>query len=290
MMQAARMSRRFARPQAVRSFCAAAPVAEKEEEDSGGVLRFLQDMDATTAIPVAGLGLIAGIANDVVVIDAEMQIAALFVAFVGTVYTQGGDAIGQMLDDSANAILEEQNAAEVADIAGLHVLRDLHVKQTTVQEDMSSVFTATHSIMDDLVVAKTNKLQHDVRNQIARMLDTLVVQEGNTQREIQAALVEHAVAHVQSQATSKSMKASALDEALAVIADPAKGAADDAIGGLFQDYFNGFNARLDAARQEDHAVDADVIAEIEASAASLIARDGLSVDFQAPKTVKIGDF
>jgi len=291
----ARQGLRFARPQAsLRSFSTAtADVKEDdavEKKEGGGVLQFLQDMPATTAVPVGILALIAGISNDVVVIDAEMQIAALFVGFVGTVYTQAGDAVGQMLDETSDQILEEQNAAEEADIAGLRVLRDLHAKQTTVHEEMSTVFSATHSLMDELVVAKSNKLQHDVRNQVVRMLDGLVVQEGNTQREIQSALVEHAVAHVQSQATSKAMKASALDEALAVIADPSKGAPADAIGGLFQDYFNGFNSRLEAARQEDHPVDAAVAAEIEASAAALIARDGLDMKFTAPTSVKIGDF
>ena len=255
------------------------------------MLRWFQDMPATTAIPMAGLAGAAMIANDTLQIDAEMQVALLFVGFIGTCYTQFGEMAGKALDATADEILVQQNAAEAADIAALGVLKELHAKQTTVQGDLSAVFETTHTLMDDLVVAKSNKLQHDVRAQIVRMLDTLVVQEGNTQREVQGALVEHAVAHVQSLATSKGMKASALDEALQIIADPSKGAGDDAIGGLFQDYFAGFNGRLDAARTEEMTLDADVVADIEANAAQQIARDGLDgITFTAPKTVTIGSF
>ena len=40
----------------------------------------------------------------------------LFVLFVGTIYSQGGDAIGKMFDDTADAILKEQTAMEDAQI------------------------------------------------------------------------------------------------------------------------------------------------------------------------------
>ena len=270
---------------------AVAEEAEDDKADEGGVLRWFQDMPATTAIPMAGLAGAAMIANDTLQIDAEMQVALLFVGFIGTCYTQFGEMAGKALDATADEILVQQNAAEAADIAALGVLKELHAKQTTVQGDLSAVFETTHTLMDDLVVAKSNKLQHDVRAQIVRMLDTLVVQEGNVQREVQSALVEHAVAHVQSLATSKGMKVSALDEALQIIADPTKGAGEDAIGGLFQDYFTGFNGRLEAARTEEMTLDADVVADIEVNAAQQIARDGLDgITFTAPKTVTIGSF
>lgn len=273
---------------------AKAPAAETdpivEAEGEGGFLRYLQNLDATAAVPIAGLGAIAMIQNDVLQMDAEMQIAALFVAFVGTAYSQGGDAAAKMLDATSDQILEEQNKAEEAEIEALALVRALHEKQTTVHGDMAAVFEAQSALMDGLVAAKSNKLKHDVKNQVSKMLDALVVQEANVQRDVQSQLVAAAVGSVRAQATADAMKASALDEALQTIANPEGGAKDDAIGKLFSDYFAGFNSRLDAARNEDNAVPADVAADMEATVSALNAANNVSVDYKAPASIKIGDF
>merc|ERR1711871_1231828 len=129
-----------------------------------------------------------------------------------------------MLDATSDQILEEQNKAEEAEIEALTLVRALHEKQTTVHGDMAAVFAAQSELMDSLVAAKSNKLKHDVKGQVTRMLDSLVVQEANTQREVQSRLVEAAVAAVRAQATADAMKASALDEAMQTIANPEGGA------------------------------------------------------------------
>merc|ERR1719321_379946 len=59
-------------------------------------------------------GIFAGIPiihNQVLVLNEETQLVGCFAAFVITAYTQGGAAVAKMLDDKAQAIIEEHSAS-----------------------------------------------------------------------------------------------------------------------------------------------------------------------------------
>lgn len=215
--------------------------------------------------------------------DAESQMLGLFVLFVGTIYSQGGDAIGKMFDDTADAILKEQTAMEDAQIESVKTGIEAHKNQMGIYADIEQIYKAQMSLLTSVTEASSLRLQHECRDNFVRKLDTLVKAEEDSIDNIRKNLVEHATAAVREAYISgdASLKTNALANALDAIKDPSK--AKDEIGGLYTDYLKQFKKRVDESAGKEFELTPKQAEEVADNVNSIARRDGLQpVDL--PKT------
>jgi len=246
--------------------------------------------DPSRFVPIA-LG--AGVFSTVTGIyhfNAESQILGLFILFTGTVYAKGGDAVGKMLDDTADAILKEQNALEDAQISATKLVIEAHKRQASVFGDIQEIFEGQKSLMNQIVATQNLKLKHEVRNRIARQLEHAAVVDEQFFQGVKSKMVEAATEYVRSSFEGKDeqLKAKALNASLAQMKDRKTG--QSPVADMFQSFFVKTKSELASLKNAEIPVSAanqEAALEVARAAAR---RDGLEgIELEAPKTFVLGN-
>ena len=175
------------------------------------------------------------------VLNEETQLLGCFMVFVGTMYSQAGDAIGTALDAKGASVIAEHNAQESITINAAKAVVEAHYAKLSLVEDMKMVHSAQAELLSALSTAKSMELQYQCRADIVKKLDYLVMKEESASMALQEKLVSNAAATVTAEfAASKDMQAKALGEALDTIANPASKSGTDVVGGMFTGYLKGY--------------------------------------------------
>ena len=208
-------------------------------EASNSSFAFLQD--SRVQFPIAFLLAIPAVQMQWFVLNEETQLLGCFMVFVGTMYSQAGDAIGTALDAKGASVIAEHNAQESITINAAKAVVEAHYAKLSLVEDMKMVHSAQAELLSALSTAKSMELQYQCRADIVKKLDYLVMKEESASMALQEKLVSNAAATVTAEfAASKDMQAKALGEALDTIADPASKSGTDVVGGMFTGYFKGY--------------------------------------------------
>jgi len=271
----------------------AAAVAEEEDDSVGndGVIGTLFG-NPYYSVPLCGLGVMTATASDFYILDAESQLLGLWCMFVGTCYHNFGDSIAGYFDGIATQVQADQNAQEDLIIDAMKVTKEAHTRQTAIYDDIQAIHDAQKVVMAALVTAKSNELGHLIRAQTVARLDSVVNEEGRMTQTIQRHLVEAATKQVRTSVKGERAKTMALENAFAAIADPTaplKG--KEPVSAIYSKFFSDFNVRLaEAQAQGDHAVSAELKAEMENQMKSVAQREGLDwskLNVSAPTTVRL---
>jgi len=208
----------------------------------------------TFAIPV--------IHFDWYVINEETQLAAVFIAFCVTVYTQGGEAIYKSLDEKAVALLKEHNESEDKVINALESQLEFLKNNTKQVEHFEAIHALRGAAYDKLNAAGAIKPQHEFKAQVEKMMDMIAAEEQSITNKTKTNLMAEATANVTQQFTStKALKKAALDSAIATI----KGGAvtDDPVKKAFVKFFK--EKAISAKKSDDGS-------EAKASRAALLTK------------------
>ena len=222
-------------------------------------------------VPVGIFLAIPIIENKVLMLSEEMQLVGCFAMFCGVAYKLGNEAVADMLDAKASAIIAQHNALEDEAIAGIKEVVDAHASRVALLGELKAISAAQAEALALLKTAKTMELQHSVRDSIVKKLDTLVAKDEQTTALIQAKLVADASAAVSAQFGDAAVKAKALEEAIGAIGG---GAAPKVVDGLFADYFKSTAASAKSKSGSEVALSAEAVAELNDELAALAKRDG----------------
>jgi hypothetical protein len=199
------------------------------------------------ALPIGMAAAVPIIHFDWYVINEETQLAAVFVAFCVTLYTQGGEAISKALSERADTLLKEHNESEDA------VINAKQMKLDALKDCLLEVehFQAIHQLRadsyDKLNQAGQTKPLYEFKGQLERVLDMIQQEEASVTEKTKARLMEEATENVSQQfSTSKALKKAALDVAIATIKGGSTAKADP-VQGAFVKFFQDKTAALSKA-------------------------------------------
>jgi len=230
---------------------AAAPVDKAPEvvKDEG----FLgTGLSTWFALPAAMAFAVPAIKFEWLLINEEFQLAAVFVAFCVTFYTQAGDVIHKSLADKGDAILKEQNEVEDKVIEALDKQLTLLKGNANIVEDFEAINAVREDTYATLNEAGKVKPLHDFKGQMEKMLSIIEQEEASVSEKIKLELLKNATLDVHQQfASSKQLKKAALESAIAAIkgdatSDPVK----DAFAAYFQKTAKAITAE-DAKKEEE---------------------------------------
>lgn len=192
-------------------------------ESKGGI--FGTGLSEWFALPVGIAAAVPLIKFDWYVINEETQLAAVFLAFCVTFYTQGGDAVFKMLDQKAVDLLKEHNEAEDKVIEALEQkLVFLKANQNMV-EDFNTINEIRAETYEKLNAAGAVKPLHDFKTQVERMLNMIAAEEASVTEKTKTGLMSEATSSVTNQFSSdKALKKAALDSAINKLKGGAAGA------------------------------------------------------------------
>lgn len=189
-----------------------------EEKKPDSLISKLGLDDWKFALPFALLLGIPAVSNEVLVIDAEMQLSACFILFCSTMYTQVGPMLSKSLDEYGNNIYNEVKVVDEALHSQIKNAIEADELALTLEEDFKQYFSLT----DQLAVVQADVLnrteQHKYRESIVKKLDSLYALEESAAAAIRARMITTVKADVISTFKSdKKVKESALDQAIAVL-------------------------------------------------------------------------
>jgi hypothetical protein len=211
------------------------------------------------------------IANEVLMLSEETQLVGCFAMFCGAAYTLGNQAVADMLDAKGAAIIAQHNALEDEAIASIKEVVDAHQGRVALLGELQAVSAAQAEALGLLKAAKTMELQHVVRDDLVKKLDTLVAKEEQTTAAISAALVADAAAAVTAEFAKAEVKTKALDEAIGALSS---GSAPKTVTALFASHFKKAGDTAKAQQGKEVALPAAAIAELNDELAALAKRDG----------------
>lgn len=218
---------------------AAAVPAEKVQssevvKSSGGLLG--SGLSNWFALPIGMALAVPAIKFEWLIINEEFQLAAVFVAFCVTFYTQAGDAIHKSLEEKGDAILKEQNEVEDKVIEALGKQLTLLKSQGNIVEDFEAINAIREESYEKLNEAGKIKPLHDFKGQMEKMLSMIAQEESSVSEKLKAELLQNATLEVHKQfASSKQLKKTALESAIASIKGDTK--VKDPVQDAFAAYF-----------------------------------------------------
>lgn len=206
---------------------------QKPEEKKGLIARLGLD-DWKFALPVGMILAIPALGNEILVLNAETQLLAVFILALSTLYTQGGSMIAKSLDDYADNIHKTLKKVDDSVLSEYQSSIVENKKLLTLANDYKSLY----QVLDDLSVAQADVLnysaEHKYRDAIAKKLDSLVAIEDSVTTAIHQKMVASVTADVVNQFKDKKIKDAALDQAIAVLAGGASAKlGKDIVGGVF---------------------------------------------------------
>ena len=144
-------------------------------------------------------GIFAGIPiihNQVLVLNEETQLVGCFAAFVITAYTQGGAAVAKMLDDKAQAIIEEHSASEDKSIREVEDLIAAHKTRLAALDDLSKMEQASTEYEAKAAALAPKILNHEVSTAVEKALASILGKEGAEKEKLSKQLARDAVLSV----------------------------------------------------------------------------------------------
>lgn len=232
---------------------ASIPVEKVESEvvkSEGGILG--TGLSNWFALPAAMALAVPAIKFEWLLINEEFQLCAVFVAFCVTFYTQAGDLVHKSLSEKGEAILKEQNEVEDKVIDALQKQLTLLKSNANIVEDFEAINAIREETYTKLNEAGKVKPLHDFKGQMEKMLTMIAAEESSVSEKKKTELLQNATLDVHQQfASSKQLKKSALDSAIAaikgeVISDPVQVAYAE----YFQKLAKSITAE-DAKKEED---------------------------------------
>jgi hypothetical protein len=176
-------------------------------------------MDWKMALPVSLIVGIPAFGHDIIVLDAESQLLAVFILFCSTVYTQAGGMIHSSLQENTKNIMKQLEAVDEAQLTDLKSEIEVNKKLLNLEKDV----TLLHGVMDDLAVAHAEAMnyeeKHKFRGTIQSKLDNLVALEEQASQAFRTRMLDDVKDTVLKTFTDdKKAKDSALDAAIKVLA------------------------------------------------------------------------
>jgi len=223
--------------------------AESAIEPSKGGL-FGTGLSEWFALPVGVVAAVPLIKFDWYVVNEETQLLAVFLAFVVTVYSQGGDAIYKALDAKAVNLLKEHNEAEDKVIEALEQkLVFLKANQNMVN-DFNAINDIRAAGYEKLNAAGAIKPKHDFKVQVERMLKMIAAEEASYSEKTKIALMSEATESVTGKFSSdKALKKAALDAAISKLKG-GKAGGTDPVQSAFVQFFKDKAAAAKASKDD----------------------------------------
>mmetsp|Transcript_73520 Transcript_73520/g.209237 ORF Transcript_73520/g.209237 Transcript_73520/m.209237 type:complete len:316 (+) Transcript_73520:230-1177(+) len=260
-----------------RSYHASIPAREEEKE----VVAEPKEESALSAYfgnpliqaPIGFILAIPLLQNQVLILSEELQLLGCFMVFVGSVYSQAGEAIGKALDEKGESVMAEHNAQEQVQILAAKAVIEAHEQKLSLVDEMKAIHSTQAELLSMLADAKSMELQYMLKADIVKKLDFVVQKEENFRAAQQTELAEAASVAVTAQFTAdKDLQGKALAQALEAIASPDK-AGEDVVGAMFTSYFANYVKEVQGSTSEVE-IPASVIAEAKAEILAMRARDG----------------
>lgn len=199
--------------------------AEPVAVEKGGL--FGTGLSEWFALPIGMTMAVPALKLDWYVVNEETQLAAVFVAFCVAFYTQGGEAVHKALDERAKTLMKEHNEAEDKVIDALEQKLDFLNANQNMVNDFEAINKVRESSYVSLNAAGAIKPKHDFKVQVERMLNMIAQEESTVSEKTKNAIMTEATATVTEKfSTSKALKKSALDAAIAHLKGTAKEGSD----------------------------------------------------------------
>jgi len=201
--------------------------------------------------------------------DAETLLASTFLGFCVVAYTQGGEMMSTMFKDEATDMLKAQNAAEDEVISKLEESVEYMKLTGNIVEDYQAVYDLTEESYAKLNASGKIKPQHELKDQMEKMLAMVAAEESNNYEKAKIAMMSDATDAVTAEFSSnKDLKKAALNSAIAKLTGKGKGAASDPVREEFVKFFKATstNAKAKDDGSEEKAARAGMIAKMNAVA------------------------
>lgn len=211
--------------------------------------------------------------NEVIILSEETQLVGCFCLFCGTVYQLGSQSIADMLDAKGKAIMAEHNALEDEAIQGTKDVVSAHEARVALLSQLQVVASAQKEALDELQAAKSMQLKYVVRDNIVKMLDTLVAKDEQTNALLSSKMVTEAAASVAAKFDDPKVKDKALKEAIDILSSPDKN--PKIVAGFYADFFK---AKATSAKKAGNEItlSPEAQAEINDEIIALMKRDNLA--------------
>jgi len=209
-------------------------LATKKDEDQGIISKLGLD-DWKVAVPIGVICAIPVMKNEILMINEEFTLAAVFMVFCSTVYVNLSGMIGKSIDSETAAIA---NSLKNVDEVLLEEITE-SVKANKEILDLEQDIKDVNALIDDLSSAKAQALTqgevHQFRDEIAKKLDALVALEEKVTGAVRTRMLNKVRSDVIASFTSdKKAKENALNQAIAVLsAGPNAKLGKDVVGESF---------------------------------------------------------
>lgn len=224
-------------------------------------------------------------------VDAETQLLALWVLYCGVVYSRGGPAIGEFLDEMTVAIEKEHKEVEELEIAAATQVLDAAKNVTVIHSDIKALFDAQKELTGELLAGAQNQYMHGMRAAFVKQLDALVSNEKKFSEDTNALLVSSATAAVKKAylpGGDAALKDAALTAALSALSNPEGAKRDPSVGKLYSKYMNDFSAKYAADKGKDQKVDAETQVAMKEAMENIARREGIDVSqVEVPSSVSL---
>lgn len=214
--------------------------SDKKEEEEKGLLAKLGLDDWKFALPVGMLVGIPALSNEVIVLDAEMQLSACFILFLSTMYTQVGPMLSKTLDDYSKDVQNELKNLDKAFQSQITTAIDANEQALSLGEDFKQLYSLTDSLATTQAEVLNRQEEHKYREAIVKKLDSLYALEEAAGSAIRARTINAVKADVvETFKSDKKAKETALEQAIAVLSGGANAKlGKDVVGEVFASSLN----------------------------------------------------
>ncbi len=237
-----------------------------KKEDQGLLAKWGLN-DWKFAIPVGMLVGIPALSNEVIILDAEMQLSACFILFCSTMYTQVGPMLSKTLDEYSNNVHNELKSLDKAVQSQIRNSINANEQALSLTEDFKQLYSLTDSLATTQADVLNKQEEHKYREAIVKKLDSLYALEEAASSAIRQRTVNAVKADVISTFTNdKKAKEDALNQAIAVLSAGAGAKlGKDVVGEVFSASLSNYKANY--AKQP--AGSDEILAQLEKDIAAI---------------------
>lgn len=213
---------------------------KKDETEEKGLLAKLGLDDWKFALPAGMLVGIPALSNEVIVLDAEMQLSACFILFLSTMYTQVGPMLSKTLDDYSKDVQNELKNLDKAFQSQITTAINANEQALSLGEDFKQLYALTDSLATTQAEVLNRQEEHKYREAIVKKLDSLYALEEAASSAIRARTINAVKADVvETFKADKKAKETALEQAIAVLSAGANAKlGKDVVGEVFASSLN----------------------------------------------------
>jgi hypothetical protein len=187
---------------------------------------------------------IPAVANEVIILDAEMQLSACFILFCSTMYTQVGPMLSKTLDDYSNNVQNELKSLDKAVQSQIRNSITANEQALSLTEDFKQLYSLTDALATTQADVLNKQEEHKYRESIVKKLDSLYALEEAATSAIRQRTVSAVKADVINTFTNdKKAKEDALNQAIAVLSAGAGAKlGKDIVGEVFSSSLSAYKA------------------------------------------------